>query len=275
MQKRTTPWRRVSHRHVGPNLGGLRRRLEATPAANAPPLLTPSLFIWIGVALLAIAALLPFDGRISLAMLDEADGVLAFMRRATEVGLVRWYFYPLIAFIAIVSLVDWSSFARDRQGQIARLYAHGLYFLASVTLAGLITQIGKRLFGRARPELIESHGSLSFDAFQFTREFASFPSGHATTIGAVTFVLCVWYPTLRLPLLAAGGALALSRIVVREHYPADVVAGFTIGALVAILLARALARRGLLYAFRADGKGRHRLIPGRPAIRFWISPPTH
>ena len=52
------------------------------------------------------------------------------------------------------------------------------------------------------------------------------------------------------------------------------VAGFTIGSLVAILLARALARRGLLYAFRADGKGRDRLIPARPAIRFWISPPT-
>lgn len=253
-----TPW----HRGKATSQAVL-RRLRQPAGADAPPLVTTALGLCALTLILIGLLFLPIDGRISAAMTSEPPGVVAFLRLATDVGLVRWYVYPTAALIALLSTMDWSAASRIDRVVVANVYGHTAYLAASVALAGIVTQIGKRLFGRARPELVDSHGSLGFETLQISREFASFPSGHATTMGAVTLVLCVWFPTLRAPLLAMGIAFALTRVVVREHYPSDVAVGFAIGATVAVLIARYLARRRLLYACAAGGRGLRGLIPIR------------
>jgi membrane-associated phospholipid phosphatase len=63
----------------------------------------------------------------------------------------------------------------------------------------------------------------------------SFPSDHATMAGAVAVGL--WFVSRRLGIVAAIAALlmALTRVYVAAHYPADVAAGLLVGGLVAAL----------------------------------------
>jgi membrane-associated phospholipid phosphatase len=60
----------------------------------------------------------------------------------------------------------------------------------------------------------------------------SFPSGHAASAAAFSVSLGDVMPRLRLPLRAAAAVVAFSRVYTGVHYPGDVVAGATVGALV-------------------------------------------
>jgi membrane-associated phospholipid phosphatase len=46
--------------------------------------------------------------------------------------------------------------------------------------------------------------------------------------------------------------LACARIPAGAHYPSDVVAGFSIGAIMALVIARWLARRRAVFSFDGD-----------------------
>lgn len=89
----------------------------------------------------------------------------------------------------------------------------------------------------------------------------SFPSDHATMAGAVAagLLLVSW----RLGLLAAAAAavMGFARVYIGAHYPSDVLAGFAVGAVVA-LLGYLIVRRPL-----AVGLLRLERTPLRPLLR--------
>jgi len=60
----------------------------------------------------------------------------------------------------------------------------------------------------------------------------SFPSGHSGSAAAFAVSVGEMLPGVRLPLRAAALVVAFSRIYTGVHYPADVVAGAAVGALV-------------------------------------------
>lgn len=252
------PWHRL-----GRMVRGLRRRLGQPARAGAAPLVTAPTVVIAVAALVAILILLPLDGEISRAMLTEPPGVHAFFGYATDAGLSGWYLIPTIALMILISFADWGSFTRVGRVRVANVYAHVAFLFTAVAGAGILVNILKVLFGRARPILIDEGGSLAFHFLTFGHRYASFPSGHSTTMGAVTATLMIWFPGLRVPIAATGLAIALSRVVVRAHYPSDVVSGFTLGALTAILFARWLARRHVFYGFVKAGRGWAGLIPVR------------
>lgn len=64
----------------------------------------------------------------------------------------------------------------------------------------------------------------------------SFPSSHAVNNFAVATMFMSYYPKIKLWLLSWASLIALSRIVVGVHYPADVVGGALIGTIVALTL---------------------------------------
>jgi undecaprenyl-diphosphatase len=64
----------------------------------------------------------------------------------------------------------------------------------------------------------------------------SMPSDHAVVAGAVIAGVLLYNWRLGLAATAAGLALAFDRVYVGAHYPADVVAGLGLGAVVAICL---------------------------------------
>jgi membrane-associated phospholipid phosphatase len=60
----------------------------------------------------------------------------------------------------------------------------------------------------------------------------SFPSGHSASAAAFAVSVGDVVPGLRLPLRAAAAVVGFSRVYTGVHYPGDVVAGATVGALV-------------------------------------------
>ena len=61
----------------------------------------------------------------------------------------------------------------------------------------------------------------------------SFPSGHTLHAVCFTWQAVAHFPELAWVLVAAATLIALSRVILGLHYPTDVVAGGTIGALLA------------------------------------------
>jgi undecaprenyl-diphosphatase len=120
-------------------------------------------------------------------------------------------------------------FARDDR-------ATGLIILAAVGSGAVLGNLLKLGFGRPRPDIVDhlTHAASS-----------SFPSGH-TTLPAVTYLtlgalMARGQPGARLKALVLGGALLLtilvgfSRVYPGVHWPADVLAGWCLGAASAAL----------------------------------------
>lgn len=71
----------------------------------------------------------------------------------------------------------------------------------------------------------------------------SFPSNHAAIASAAAFALLLVSRRVGLVALAAAILMAASRVWVGVHYPHDVVIGFAVGALVALLATWAVRRK--------------------------------
>ncbi|WP_210246267.1 phosphatase PAP2 family protein [Aureimonas fodinaquatilis] len=242
-------------------LSRIAKALTARPQAETPPIFTSQMLI-LGAGASALSVVcFALDRQISLAMLHEPVGVIAFWNIATDAALVRWYLYPSILVLLAAFLIEWSSRQEIRAFWPSAATGVAAYLFSSVALAAIVTNFLKIVFGRARPLLMDDYGNFSFSLGRFGHDYSSFPSGHSTTIGAVTLVAAVLAPSQRVAILIAGFCIALSRIVVRAHYPSDVVAGFAIGALTAIAVGRWLASRNLFFRFDHAGQGWAGLLP--------------
>ena len=111
----------------------------------------------------------------------------------------------------------------------------------------------KNLYGRARPEHLAGDGVFELHALAFRAKFASFPSGHSTTAGATAVVLAFLFPGQARLILGLGIGVALTRILLDAHFPSDVIAGLTLGAVFTLILAHLLARRGRVFGRDAGG----------------------
>jgi membrane-associated phospholipid phosphatase len=66
----------------------------------------------------------------------------------------------------------------------------------------------------------------------------SFPSGHSASAAAFAVAVGDVIPALRVPLAAAAGTVAFSRVYTGVHYPGDVLVGVVTGALLGRLTSR-------------------------------------
>ena len=163
--------------------------------------------------------------------------------------------YVLCLVMVLVSLV------RDLSTQTPRARVHdltrvaaSLYVFWAVVVAGLVAGLLKFIIGRARPRLFDQVGPYAFDMFGPDSAWASFPSGHTTTVMSCAMAFALLVPRWRVAILVAGVAVSFGRVATGAHYPSDILGGVALGALVSWLFARALARRRIV--FRFDGAGR-------------------
>jgi membrane-associated phospholipid phosphatase len=143
-----------------------------------------------------------------------ANGAAA--RYASD-GIVLFGALLLAAFL-------WCRHRRDLAGLAGSVWA-GAAALAALGIA----QVIGALVDRPRP-----YASLANVHVLIGRtNDASFPSDHATTVGAVAVGL--WFVDRRLGGVAAVAAvvMAVARVYVGVHYPLDVVAGLVLGGTVA------------------------------------------
>jgi len=206
----------------------------------------------------------PYDGAILRAASSSNMPGLWLLRDLTDVG--RTLFYLLIAFCVLLWTTgkDRRTLEERQRARIHTLQSQAAFALAGIGFSAIIVYIVKFAIGRARPALIDTLGPAFIEPFRGGYLYASFPSGHSATVGAVTVILALWFPRWRVPALVVTLALAFSRIAVAAHYPTDVVAGFSIGFLFTLFLARFLANRNLGFS-TVPGKilPKRRVLTGR------------
>jgi undecaprenyl-diphosphatase len=138
--------------------------------------------------------------------------------------------YGVVLFAALLLAGWWLARSRaDIDGVAAIAWAGA----GAVVALGLGQLIGHAV-DRARPYAVMPTAHVLITR---TSDF-SFPSDHATAVGAVAAGL--WLANRRLGLLAAGLAavMAFARVYVGAHYPGDVAAGLLLGAGVVVALHR-------------------------------------
>lgn len=119
-----------------------------------------------------------------------------------------------------------------------KLIRFGGFALASLVAAGIITRLLKWGIGRWRPKFFLDNGLYDFAPFSAEGAYkaASLPSGHSQTIATVCVVIALFKPKLTPYLLALALLVALSRMVLLQHYLADVLAGLWLGTIVPLLM---------------------------------------
>lgn len=113
--------------------------------------------------------------------------------------------------------------------------------------AGLAANLIKLLTVRLRPRVVNLRDIDGWETFfgpgklwGATSHDLSFPSGHTTAAFALAYVLSRYYPHGRPAFLFLALCAGVGRVVVRAHYPSDIVMGGIVGWGVALLISRHL-----------------------------------
>lgn len=250
---------------TGPNIDAVWSRLRSPHRGPRPHAEHHSIPGWFWFVLAVIATLqmaVIFDEASVAWATDLPDWVRDFFETLTHLGLADWILYPAGAALLVFFFADWRGGDRLLRAAWAEMAALVGYVFVAIGGAGLVTNMLKPIIGRNRPKGFDENGWLSFDAFNFDYDYASFPSGHSTTAGAAMIAAALIFPRFRLPIIAIGCLVAFSRVVIGAHFPSDAVAGLAIGSAFAYVTARWLLRRRVGFVV---GQGGHI----RPRLRAW------
>jgi membrane-associated phospholipid phosphatase len=238
------------------------RRPRAVPAAFGPTWRR----LWIQGAIAAGAAAL------SMIFLDSrafnfASGLPTWLVdiffEITDFGLAGWILLPVGGLIIVIAILASPALDHMTRAVLAMVATRLGFVFIAVGLPGLLDTIVKRWIGRVRPS---GRGPFAYEPFSWRPEFASFPSGHATTAFAALVAIGAIFPRARALLWAYALLIAASRIAVLAHYPSDVIAGAAVGAFGALWVRDWFAVRRL--GFNVGSDGRVHAMPGPPWRRI-------
>lgn len=104
-----------------------------------------------------------------------------------------------------------------------KLRRTGVLLISSATSAGLLQQVLKSSIGRARP--LSGKGKDTFDPFNSSRNFHSFPSGHAIMAFTNAYAIGKQFknPWVKAGIYTIGAIPGISRIWDGQHWLSDLV----------------------------------------------------
>ena len=179
----------------------------------------------------------------------QTDGIFA---ATTDLGKSNWILMLTAAVMIVMSFLRADRFRGKKYVIWHRIFLNFYFVFTTIAFSGLLALFFKNAIGRARPPFVEGAGVWQSIPFGDNFEFASFPSGHSTTAGALTIALMLLFPRFRLFFIFAGLWIAISRMVIGVHFPSDVFGGFAFGAMFTWIYARSFARKRLLFTFAGE-----------------------
>jgi undecaprenyl-diphosphatase len=186
-------------------------------------------------------------------MNGELSGFMHWDRSAFEV-MNKWFsssffdalmpiiadFYVWVIPIAIIWL--WYFVRSERRGRIIALCA----FLVIAATDQASSSLVKPYVQRQRPcnvipacRLYMDGNWITTDKFGLTtyKTSYSFPSSHAANIAGQAIYWMYFYPHLAPVFMFAAAIVGWSRVYMGLHYPSDVMAGYILGGIIALLVA--------------------------------------
>lgn len=222
----------------------------------------------VGLTCLAVAATaLAADAAAVTWAKQLPGGVRQWADRLTEGGRAGWSLVPLLVIGLTILAADWRRVPPRTAAAWREIGILVAFAFLAIAGSGIANDIVKEFVGRARPPLFGTVGHLALRPFSFAYAYQSFPSGHASTFGALGMCAALLWPRFRWPLLALAAALACTRVILGVHYPSDVVGGFVVGLAFTRGLAEAMARLHLGFARPPAGGIRPRTAALRAAWR--------
>tara|TARA_R110002051_G_scaffold70772_1_gene127487 strand:+ start:51286 stop:52119 length:834 start_codon:yes stop_codon:yes gene_type:complete len=109
-----------------------------------------------------------------------------------------------------------------------KLRRTGVLLIASASSAGFLQQVLKSVVGRARP--LANLGKDTFDPFNSSRNFHSFPSGHALLAFTNAYAIGKQFknPWVKAGIYTLGAIPGISRVWDGQHWLSDMVFAFAI-----------------------------------------------
>lgn len=186
-----------------------------------------------------------FDLWLTHFMVRTDSALFDALRAAEDMGDSKWFLVTagcwLLGCLMLTRLVT-------DPGVIARLkwlVRVQIWLIAAVAVSGIVANVFKWIFGRARPAYLEDGRAADWTLFNSDWGFQSYPSGHTTTLFSAAFVLAAVFPRFRWFIWGCAVAGGLGRIAHGAHFLSDVIAGALLGGVTAWWLQGYLARRGV------------------------------
>lgn len=228
----------------------MRRHYRDTRPDHRP---VPVVLPLVVVTVLAVVAFFLLDARVGALYDLWPDWVYRPARFLTDLGKSGWIINTTVVIIVAGLLLRRFASRENLRRLGAQAIGMASYVLITVAISGLTANFFKRLIGRPRPQMFGEEGVFSVNPFMNTSLYESFPSGHATTAGALWAALALLFPPLRWPFLIFGFYLAVTRIFVGAHFPSDILVGYGWGVWFAFFMAVVFARHGIVFSHK-DGK---------------------
>jgi undecaprenyl-diphosphatase len=219
--------------------------LARAPRAKVPAVGGTAYVVFGVVLAVIIASMFLFDTEaIALArrgplwLHDLADEI-------TNYGRSNVFLYPFGAVLLVLAAALSPSLSRMSQSVLAVLAVRFGFLFVAIGAPSLVATIIKRLIGRARPYVGGHDDPFSYMPFIWLPEYASMPSGHATTATAAAIAIGAVWPRLRAVMWVYALIIMATRILIFVHHPSDVLGGAIVGVIGALMVRRWFAARRL------------------------------
>jgi membrane-associated phospholipid phosphatase len=242
--------------HAGSREDLQSRSIQGGP--GCPILVQPEIWAgqsWLSLVVVVVCALFVVVVAADPVVRDLArslgPSVIRALRNMTEFGNSAWSLGAGFMLLGCVAI------DQRRPGMLAPdalrdLYSTVMPLVFSVAISGAFASLAKTMIGRVRPSTTLEAGVLDLSFLSFSADWASFPSGHATTAAACAAVLAISCPRPSRACRSIGVVAAVSRAFLGVHWQSDCLAGLALGAAITLILRKAMAHRG--HHFRLELK---------------------
>ena len=222
--------------------------LVRAPRARLPQWPAGGLIALAAVIAVIVASMFSIDAMASTWARHLPRGLVDFADQITDFGRSGWFLYPLGFILLCLAAIMSASLPSGAQRVLGALAARFGFLFTAIALPSLFSTIIKRMIGRARPYVGPHDDPLNYIPFVWRPEYASMPSGHATSAAAAAIAFGAIWPRSRVVMWLYALVIMLSRVVINVHHPSDVIAGALVGVVGALLVRRWFAARRLVFS---------------------------